>query len=275
MANPNRSLNRQSKVLPAPLAAPGGRDAALSSFRTYRPDIRRISLKAKPSNMDIKLVRGLAPPPVSIRPGSSSALRDVENSMLQNESVVAVFGEHQEADSAIKKLVDAGYAVDNLSIVGKGYHSEEKIVGFYNTGDRVKFWGKRGVLWGSLWGLFLGGVSLTLPAIGPVMVLGYLSTIVVSAVEGGIMLGGLSALGAALYSAGVPRDSVIQYEQAVKANGFLVIVHGALEELTRARAILALGKPSRLDLHDGLTTSLSEPPYIAPVPPAATFTAGR
>ncbi len=186
--------------------------------------------------------------------------------MLQNESVIAVFSEYQEADAAVKKLANAGVAMENLSIIGKGYHSEEKIVGFYRADDQIKFWGKRGAFWGGLWVLFDGGVSLTIPAIGHIMVLGYLAPVVVSAVDGAIMVGGLSALGAALYSAGAPRDSVVQYEQAVKADGFLVIVHRAAEELTRARAILVQGNPSRLDLHDGLTTSLSSPLHVAPPP---------
>ena len=192
--------------------------------------------------------------------------------MLQSESVIAVFGEHKEADAAVKKLVSAGMALENLSIIGKGYHSDEKVVGFHNAGGRITFWGKRGALWGSLWGLFLVGVSLTIPGVGQIMVLGYLAAIVVSAVEGAIIVGGLSALGAALYSVGIPRDSVFQYEQAVKADGFLVIVHGVVEELARARAMLALGNPSRLDLHDGLMSSLSgraavEPSMIAPTHP--------
>jgi len=29
-----------------------------------------------------------------------------------------------------------------LSIVGKGYHTDEHAVGYYNTGDRMKYWGK-------------------------------------------------------------------------------------------------------------------------------------
>ena len=178
--------------------------------------------------------------------------------MPQSESVIAVFGEHQEADAAVRKLANAGFGIESLSVVGKGYHSEEKVVGFYNIGDRIKFWGKRGAFWGGLWGMFLGGVSLTIPVVGHIMVLGYLAPIVVSAVEGAIMAGGLSALGAALYSAGIPRNSVTQYEQAVKADGFLVIVHGAAEVLTRAKTILAQGNPSHLDLHDGMT-SLSAP----------------
>lgn len=101
------------------------------------------------------------------------------------------------------------------------------------------------------------------------MVLGYLATMVVSAVEGAIMVGGLSALGAALHSAGIPRNSVLQYEQAVKADGFLLVVHGAVEELVRARAILALGNPSRIDLHDGPTTSLSGPLHKLRTPAGA------
>jgi len=105
-----------------------------------------------------------------------------------------------------------------------------------------------------------------MPAVGQIMVLGYLAAMVVSAVEGAIMVGGLSVLGAALYSAGIPRDSIFQYEQAVKADGFLLMVHGAVEELVRARAILAIGNPSRLDLHDGLTTSLSGPLSVSRTP---------
>src|SRR5487761_837725 len=179
--------------------------------------------------------------------------------MLQNESVVAVFGEYQEADAAVKKLAKAGVKTNNLSVVGKAYHSDEKVIGFYNASDRMKFWGKRVAFWDGLWGLFGGGVSLTMSVVGPIMILGYLAPIVVSAVDGAVMVGGHSALGAALFSVGVPRNGVVQYEQAVNADGFLVIVHGAFEELTRARAILAQGNSSRVNLHDGLMATRSEP----------------
>ena len=78
--------------------------------------------------------------------------------MERNDSVIAVFAEHSEAETAIKKLIAAGFEVKNLSVVGKGYHTDEKVVGFYNTGDRIKFWGTRGAFWGGFWGLFLGGL---------------------------------------------------------------------------------------------------------------------
>ena len=86
----------------------------------------------------------------------------------------------KSAETAVKKLAGAGIDIKHLSVVGKGYHIDEKVVGFYNTGDRVKFWGKAGAFWGGLWG-WLGGLFLTIPVVGHVIVIGYLAAIVVSA----------------------------------------------------------------------------------------------
>ena len=137
----------------------------------------------------------------------------------------------------------------HFSIVGKGYHTEKKVIGFYNTGDRVKFWGQNGALWGGLWGLFFGGMLMTVPIVGPFMVLGHLAAMVFAAVEGAVVVGGLSALGAAMFGLGIPKDSVIQCEQALKADGFLLVAHGPVEEMARAKAILETIEPLRLDLH--------------------------
>lgn len=170
----------------------------------------------------------------------------------QNDAVVAVFNDRQDAETGIKKLAQAGFNMKKLTLVGKGYHTEDKVTGFYNLGDRVKFWGRNGAFWGGLWGVLFGGIFMTVPAIGPVVVLGYLAAVVVSAVEGAVVVGGLSALGAALYSIGIPKDSVINYETAVKADGFLVMVHGSADEVARAKTILSTVNPSRLDVHQGL-----------------------
>ena len=165
------------------------------------------------------------------------------------DSVVAVFTDHQQAETAIKKLAQDGFEMKNLSIIGKGYHIEEKVIGFYNAGDRVKFWGLRGAFWGGLWGLFFGGLFVTVPVIGNVVVLGYLASAVIEAIESALVVGTVSALGAAIYSIGVPKDSVVQYEEAVKNDGFLVIAHGSLDEVVRAKAILGTAYPLKLNTH--------------------------
>ena len=171
--------------------------------------------------------------------------------MENPETVIAVFADHHAAEAAVKKLTAAGFEMKNLSVVGKGYHTDEKVVGFYNVGDRIKFWGTRGAFWGGLWGLFFGGLFMTIPVVGHVIVLGYLATIAISAIENAVMVGGLSALGAALYSIGMPKDSVIQYETALKADNFLVMAHGTAEEMARAKTILGTANPSRVDVHTG------------------------
>jgi hypothetical protein len=85
-----------------------------------------------------------------------------------------------------------------LSVIGKGYHSDEQVVGFYNLGDRVKFWGRNGAYWGGLWGLFFGGMFVTVLVVGQVVVLDYLATVAVAAIEAAVVVGGVSALSAAL-----------------------------------------------------------------------------
>ncbi|MGO9359688.1 MAG: general stress protein [Xanthobacteraceae bacterium] len=180
--------------------------------------------------------------------------------MENTDTVVAVFADHPAAETAVKKLTAAGFEMKNLSIVGKGYHTDEKVVGFYNTGDRVKFWGTRGAFWGGFWGLFLGGLFMAVPVVGHVVVLGYLAAIVASGLENAVVVGGLSALGAALYSIGVPKDSVLQYETALKTDRFLVMAHGPAAEIARAKTILATVSPASLDVHKGVKTP---PPAVA------------
>ena len=82
--------------------------------------------------------------------------------METTDTVIAVFADHHAAELAIEELISANFEKKNASVVGKGYHTDEKVTGFYNTGDRVKFWGVRGAFWGGLWGLFLGGLFMTI-----------------------------------------------------------------------------------------------------------------
>jgi hypothetical protein len=84
-------------------------------------------------------------------------------------------------------------------------------------------------------------------------VLGHLGAIVLGAVEGAALGGGMSALGAALFGIGIPKDTVLDYETAVKTDSFLVMVDGSPEEVDHAKTILATANPSRLDVHEGVT----------------------
>jgi ethanolamine utilization microcompartment shell protein EutL len=73
----------------------------------------------------------------------------------------------------------------------------------------------------------------------------------ISVVENAVLVGGLSALGAAIYSVGVPKDSVLQYETALKADNFLVMAHGSPAEAAHAKAILGTTKASSVESYAG------------------------
>ena len=165
------------------------------------------------------------------------------------DTVLAIYPTQAEAQEAVQTLQHASFDMRKLSIVGRDYHTEQDILGYYNMGDRVRFWGKLGAFWGGLTGLLFGSALLFIPVVGHVVVLGPLVSWIANVVSGAVVVGGLSALGATLYSLGIPRDSVLAYETALKADKFLLIAHGTPSEVARARELLASTGPERLDVH--------------------------
>src|SRR5271154_2742063 len=158
--------------------------------------------------------------------------------MSKEDSVVAVYQTHTEADRAVQDLQRDGVDMRKLSIVGKGYHTDEQVVGYYNTGDRMKYWGKAGAFWGGFWGLLFGSAFFTIPGLGPILAAGPVVAWIVGALESAVVVGGLSALGASLYSIGIPKDSIVKYETALKTDQFLMIVHGTAAEVAKAKDII-------------------------------------
>ena len=173
--------------------------------------------------------------------------------MEDTNATVAVFETHAGADEAVKELQKAGFDMKKLSVVGKDYHTQEQVVGYYNAGDRMKHWGKLGAFWGGLWGLLFGAAFFWVPGIGPVLVGGPLVAWIVAALEGAVLVGGISAIGAGLVSLGIPKNSIVEYESAIKAGKYVVVAHGTAEDVAKARNIMSTLKPS------GLTDHVLEP----------------
>jgi len=159
------------------------------------------------------------------------------------DHTVAVYATHHQAEEAIKILNSSGYNMRNLSIVGQNYATEEHPVGFVSTGDRMWSWGKLGAFWGSIWGLLFGSAMMFFPGVGFVMFAGWL----VGALEGALLGGGLAALGGALVSIGIPKNSVVEYESAIKAGSFLLLAHGSEAEVRRAKDSLSTTSATRID----------------------------
>jgi hypothetical protein len=54
---------------------------------------------------------------------------------------------------------------------------------------------------------------------------------------------------------GIPKDSVLQYETALKVDKFLLMVHGAAQETDKARQILENTHPDSVTMHSPETVS--------------------
>jgi len=171
--------------------------------------------------------------------------------MADKNAAVAVYKSHTDAEAAIKALQKSGFDMKKLSIVGKDYHTDESVVGYYNAGDRMKYWGKLGAFWGGIWGLLFGWAFFWVPGIGPLLIGGPIVSAIAEALGGAAIFGGLSVLGAGLYGIGIPKNSILKYETAIKADKYLVIAHGTKEDVTKAEDIIKTTGAAEYALHHG------------------------
>ncbi len=156
-----------------------------------------------------------------------------------NDIPFYVFDTHAQAERAIRRLSAEGFDMKKLSLVGKGYHSEEHPIGFYTVGDRVLAWGGVGAFWGGIWGLLMAPAVFFLPGLGLLAMAGPVVSALVGALEGAVVVGGISALGGAIAQSGFSKDQVIKYETALKADKYVLTVHGSAEDAQTARTVLA------------------------------------
>ncbi|NOY73610.1 MAG: hypothetical protein GXP14_14805 [Gammaproteobacteria bacterium] len=165
--------------------------------------------------------------------------------MVDDNSCAALYRTHEQVEVAIRVLQAAEFDIRKISIVGKSYHCEEHLIGFYKIDDRVSFWGAQGAFWGGM----CGAAFFWMPGLGPVVLAGPLVATLVGALEGDMAVGGLSALGVALYSIDIPKDSIIRYEAALNSDQYLIIVHGTQREVERVYEVLVVSESTDVAIH--------------------------
>jgi uncharacterized membrane protein len=169
--------------------------------------------------------------------------------MTKSDIAVTIYDTHTQAEEAVKALQRAGFDMKKISIIGREYHTDEHVVGFLNAGDRAKIFGKFGALWGGLMGVLFGSALMFVPVLGHVIILGPLAAAIFSGVEGAALVGGISALVGALMALGIPKDSVLRYETALKADKFVLVVNGDAQEIEHARKLLTASGFASFDHH--------------------------
>lgn len=168
---------------------------------------------------------------------------------MNDNVTVATFKDHIGAEQAVKALRHAGIDFDKISVVGRDYETREQPLGYFNMGDRARFFGKFGAFWGSLAGILLGAFVMVIPVFGHIIVLGPLAATVVSGIEGAALGGAGGALVGAMSGLGVPKDSALRFQTAIAAGEFLLMVHGTSDDVELARSVLEQTGAATVETH--------------------------
>jgi hypothetical protein len=157
-------------------------------------------------------------------------------------AIIAVYPDHASAEDAVRRLQSNGIPMQNVSIIGRDFHTTEHPLGFVTAGSVAKDGAKVGAWTGGLFGLLVGAAFLILPGVGPVIVAGPLAAAMIGGIEGALAGAAFGGVTGALVGLGMSRDKAIRYESQVKAGKFLVTMHDDLGQVERAKTLLATGK---------------------------------
>jgi hypothetical protein len=167
-----------------------------------------------------------------------------------SSSIVAVYPDHAAAERAIQQLHKAGFAMSDLSIIGRDFQVSEEPVGFVSSGDYARAGAGTGAWFGGLFGLLVGAAFLILPGVGPVVIAGPLAVALLAGLEGAIAGTALGSLAGALIGWGIPKDRALKYETQIQGGKFIVVVRGVPAVIDRARTLLAPQAPEHLEVYE-------------------------
>jgi uncharacterized membrane protein len=157
-------------------------------------------------------------------------------------SIIAVYPDHDSAETAARRLEAVGIDMKNVSVIGKDFESVERPVGFVTTGSVANDGAKVGALSGGLFGLLIGAAFLVVPGVGPMIIAGPLAAAVLGGIEGALGGAAMGGLTGALVGLGVSKDKAIRYEADVKAGKYLLTLDGDAAQMQRTKFLLGVGQ---------------------------------
>lgn len=142
--------------------------------------------------------------------------------------ITSVFQEREQIDNVVRRLLDRNISREDISVIGKNFHSETRISGFLTRRDVILGGLKQGGIFGSLFGSVLGlltGVGvLFVPFVGTVVAAGPIGAVLLGAASGAIAGSAGAGLVSAFAAFGMPEDKATIYQTRVEAGEFLLMV---------------------------------------------------
>ncbi|MGF1546118.1 MAG: general stress protein [Thiotrichales bacterium] len=177
--------------------------------------------------------------------------------MLERQFLLAIYGAEANAQRAVDALIEAGFPMDRISVLGKLQHSGDDVLGvvYPEVGERARVWASHGAIWGGLLGALAGAIGVFLiPGLGTVLVIGPLVNAIAGATTGAVLGGGalagaaaLSEVSVALHREGMPEHALAQLHAEIEAGRIVVVLQSdSADELTPYRSALERGQPLRV-----------------------------
>jgi hypothetical protein len=182
----------------------------------------------------------------------------------QLRRAVGVFERYEDAEAAFHHLQQAGFSLNNLSIIApdlpQSRNSSEIAMNSHrtmgdaaasrvspsHTPDATGTLAGEGAATGAVTGGTVGGfigllqalAALSIPGIGPVLVGGTVATILLNTLAGGAIGAAAGGLVGALAGLGIPEERATIYNERLSRGHYLLIVEGSVYEIERAEEIL-------------------------------------
>jgi uncharacterized membrane protein len=169
--------------------------------------------------------------------------------MSYESSIVVVYSHLDEAEESVKKLGESGFPIQHVSIIAKDLGTEKKVHGFVTSCDVAKSSAKTGAWVGGIFGALVGAAFLWVPGVGPLIVAGSLSAALLGGLEGAAAGAAFSGMLGWLATLGISKQHILKYEESVRAGKYLVIAHGAPDDVAKAERILKGTKMDAADRH--------------------------
>jgi hypothetical protein len=170
--------------------------------------------------------------------------------MDPESSVVAIYEHIDQAEEAVQQLGKAGFPIDQVSIIAKDLGTEKKVHGFVTSCDVAKSSARTGAWVGGIFGLLVGAAFFWVPGVGPLIVAGSLASALTGGLEGAVAGAAVTGVLGWLTSIGIGKRHILKYEESVKAGKYLVIAHGSLDDVSKAKTILGDTKPAEVNVHN-------------------------
>ena len=164
--------------------------------------------------------------------------------------LVATCAGHAQAERAIAELQTRGLGMENLSIFGKAFASDEEAIGFYTAGGQLLACGGSVGFWERLWKLLGDGGVFFVPGVGAVAAAGPFVRRLVATIDRGMPAGGLSTLGAALCRIGVPKSSIFRCEIEMKPSEYVLVALVSSDRVPDATIALKQAGVSQITASD-------------------------